>query len=669
MPDRYSDFAKEALEKAQTVSNELGHGYIGSEHLLLGILSVGNCAGALLLGARGVGYEKVRALIERYEPPASFLTAEVCDITPRLKRALEKAASCAGKYKSDSVGSEHLLFGILEEGGAAVHVLSCAGVLPSELREDLKVYMSGTSLLLRGGGSGKRFEALEKYAKDLCRAAEEGQIDPIIGQEEVIDRTIRVLCRRNKNNPCLVGEPGVGKTAAVEGLAQRIAMRKAPHGLCGAHIWSLDLSALVAGAKYRGEFEDRLKNVISEAKDPSVILFIDEIHTLIGAGSAEGAMDGANILKPSLARGEIRLIGATTNGEYRRYIERDAALERRFAKITVEEPDREQTIAILEGLRARYEQHHGVRIDDDAIKRAVDLSIRYMPERFLPDKAIDLLDEACADLRVEEEVIKSACDSASSVYKRENAEDFGGVSHRLAVLIDQRKEEKQRTSPCLTAKRVEDVLGKQLHTPLCDDQNALEERLTTLLPGKKENVALLCRSLSDARREGRKRPIGVFLLRGGDEREKKAFAHGVAAGYFGSDAAYSEIRLGRYGDRQSISELLGSPPGYVGYNEGGVLALTMRRNPRCLLFFDEVEKAHPEVRSILSQIIEDGLIVDAAGKTVSFRSAILFLSLSCGGARRAAGYIRSDLTHDTANDLKDLFPEQTPAHIDGVLDF
>ena len=674
MADRYSDFAKKALENALAASNGFGHGYIGSEHLLLGILEVENSAGALLMGARGADKEKVRAMIERYEPATSYLLAGADDMTPKLKRVLERAAACASKYMSESVGSEHLLYGILEEGGAAAHILSYAGVSPSELKEDLNVYMSGTSLLLgQNKQAAKRFEFLEKYGKDLCKASLESKVDPVIGRDAVIGHMIRVLCRRSKNNPCLVGEPGVGKTAAVEGLAQWIVHGKVPRDLSGMRVYALDLSALIAGAKYRGEFEERLKNVVNEARDPSVILFIDEIHTLIGAGTAEGAMDGANILKPSLARGEIRLVGATTHGEYRKYIERDAALERRFAKILVEEPNREESVAILEGLREKYELHHGVRIGDDAIERAVELSIRYMSERFLPDKAIDLLDEACADLRVTKEE-RQTDKRPAPVLAAGESDGFADISLRLDRMRA-RKDTDREARPLLTAQCVEETFVKQSGTPVLEDPAALHDRLSAILPGQEENIVKVCRFLNRIREAGegqKNRPIGVFLMRG-EEKGKAAFARALAKTFFGREGAFAEIRLGRFTDRQSVSELIGSPPGYIGYNEGGWLTGLLHKDPRRLLYLEEPEKAHGEALSIFAQAIENGVVEDAAGKTLSFRSCILCFSISSSASpRRPAGF--SPAPAATVNDdfhrtPGGLLPREILDNIDAVLDF
>ncbi len=686
MPENYSEYAKEILENALIVSNELGHGYIGSEHVLLGMLMCGGCAAAILLSARGADYRTVRALIERGTPVTAPMEAKPEDITPRLKGAMKTAMACADRYASKSVGSEHLLYGILEEnGGAASRVLGYAGVPLGELKEDLKIYMSSTSALLGSGareeGRARSFEYLNKYGKDLCVAAANGAIDPIIGREEEIGRLIRILCRRGKNNPCLVGDPGVGKTAAVEGIAQKVAAGEVPKELLNVHIYSLDLSSMIAGAKYRGEFEDRLKKVIEEAKDPSVILFIDEIHTLIGAGTAEGAMDGANILKPPLARGEIRLIGATTHGEYKKYIERDPALERRFAKVSLEEPSRDESILILKGLKNRYEKHHGITIGDDAIIKAVDLSIRYNPERFLPDKAIDLLDESAAFLHVS----RQGGNPLKMNLEMGKKEALQGGNGRIAMRIDAvqkayEKEEDQQP-PVLTAEIVEQVLGKQLNLSFENDRKSrgqdLEKRLSQKIFGQARAISSLCRAVDRAKAgmSGEDCPLGVFLFVGPSGVGKSAAAKQLACELFGDSSSCVCVDMSEYAEQHSVSRLIGAPPGYVGYNEGGQLTEKVRRRPNCVLLLDEIGKAHREVYALLLQIFERGQINDSAGRTVSFRNCMIIMTENAGEqnfSKRTVGYVSKDTASDNRPGeecLKDIFPVEFLNRIDEIIFF
>ncbi len=684
----YSEYAREALDNALDTANELGQGYVGSEHLLLGILMCDKAPGALLLEARGADYQTLYALSERSQPVCAPLSATAADISPRLKAALERAAECADKYFSATVGSEHLLYGILEEGGAAVRLLGYAGVAVSELKEDLRIYMSGTSLLLGQQGNiikEKHFEQLSKYGKDLCFEAQSGKLSPVVGREEEIGRLIRILCRKNKNNPCLVGDPGVGKTAVAEGIAQKIVKGEVPEDLAGKHIYALDLSLMIAGAKYRGEFEERLKKVIEEARDSSVILFIDEIHTLIGAGTAEGAMDGANILKPALARGEIRLIGATTHGEYRKYIEKDPALERRFAKVVLEEPNRAQAIEILRGLKEGYERHHDIRIEEEALISAVDLSIRYAPERFLPDKALDLLDEAAAYLHVHGRNAHKELRNRLKKEEKEAIEEANGRVARSLHKVGEAISEKETEKPVLTSAIVAKILGKQLNISLQTAKSGIGEEvdLKSLLEdkifGQERAVSSVCAAVSRAKAgfSGEGAPLGVFLFLGPSGVGKSELAKQLSKILFPERPALIRLDMSEYSERQSVSRLIGAPPGYVGYGEGGQLTEKVRRMSNAVLLLDEIDKAHREVYDLLLQIFENGVITDSAGRTVSFRNCIIIMTGNLPGSlqsRRIAGYIGSRRENDSETEgtwekLKGIFPVEFLNRVDEIVLF
>lgn len=593
MVDHLSDYAKQALDSACNFSNALGQGYIGSEHLLYGILSSEGSVGSELLKGRGADLRNMESVIGASSPVLGHLTATHVDMTPNLKKILELSADFASKQGCEKVGTEHLLQGILDSGaGAACRILSYCGISKEELKEDLRLYMLAMDGIFGKGRESekeeKSFPSLEKYCKDLTAEAGSGKLDRFVGREAERERILQILCRRNKNNPCLVGEPGVGKTAVVEGIASMIVNKEVPKELVGKRIFSLDLPLLLAGAKYRGDFEERLKDVIYEAKDPSVILFIDEIHTLIGAGASEGAVDGANILKPSLARGEIKVIGATTFSEYRKYIEKDQALERRFARVLLPEPSKEESKRILKGIKESYEKHHGIDISEEAVDAAVELSVRYIHDRFLPDKAIDLMDEAAAGLHflphsAEKQVLL--------------AEDI------------QRALESEIGKKCRRERWEEDLIGYLIQN-LVGQRNAAE-KIGKILENRQDQ------------RAGSKGPFVSLAFLGGHGVGKSYAAEVLSKRLFPGNEGAICFDLSEFSEKTGLSKLLGAAPGYVGYGEGGLLTEKIRRNPFSLLVLDHFDRSDPDVKNVFQKILSDGILTDATGRSVSFRNCVL----------------------------------------------
>ena len=673
MAVKFTQKAQNALNASLTYAKELGHSYVGSEHLLLGLLSDTGATAGKFLHAHGITEEEVlRRITEAY---GRGVPGTVCasDMTPRVKRILERAGVRSTELGRVSIGTEHLLDAILDEFDCmAVRILTALGVDAAELAGDLAVLFRGATEKMGGGRTerGRQKEAssrlptLALYGKNLSALAAEGKLDPVAGRERETDRMIQILSRRSKNNPCLIGEAGVGKTAIVEGLAERIHRGQVPEGLIGRTLIALDVSAMVAGAKYRGEFEDRLKGILGEVrKDPSVILFVDEVHTIVGAGAAEGAIDAANILKPALARGEVQIIGATTVSEYRRYIEKDPALERRFQPVTVEEPDEAGAIAILRVLRPRYEAHHGLAIDDSAIEAAVSLSIRYLHDRYLPDKAIDLMDEAASRKRCDERGRGGLADLQVRLDRvtREKeqailAQDFEGA----AALRDQEKQlqEEHRIRKdeadakarkgvlSVGAKDVEAVLTQWTGVPVHQPGEAEEERLLALprrleerIIGQEEAI----RAVTYAIRRGRAglkepgRPMGSFLFLGRSGVGKTELAKVLAEELYHKNALI-RLDMSEYAERHTVARLIGPPPGYVGYEEGGQLTERVRRHPHSVVLFDEIEKAHPDLYNLLLQILEDGRLTDAHGRTVDFKNTVLIMTSNLGAAEIAASH-------------------------------
>ena len=662
---RFSARAEQMLRSAQAAALELGHGYVGCEHLLLAMLREEEDAPGRALRASGVEEEKTRALITRAVGRGEADLAPPQGLTPHARCAVEMAVTEAERSGSREIESGHLLLGMLRDGGnMAVRLLHREGVDTRKLYGDTVRAMSLTVRKSAGGeprmsrGESKSGKTLAEFTRDLTAMAREGRLDPVIGREEEIARALRILSRRTKNDPVFIGEPGVGKTAVVEGLAEKISEGSVPDELMDQRILSLDLAGMVAGTKYRGEFEERIRAVLDEVKrDGNVILFIDELHTIVGAGSAEGAVDAANILKPALGRGEIRVIGATTLAEYRKYIEKDAALERRFQSVQVAEPDGEKALAILRGLRPRYEEHHGLKIGDDALEAAVTLSQRYLPDRFLPDKAIDLVDEAAASVRMEarsaspelralEERANVAAREKESAIRAQNYEKAARSrdaeeSFRAQAAKERERErrEAEKTHAVVTREHVAAVLSNWTGIPVTRLSESERSRLLSLEDTLHERVVgqdEAVRAVARAVRRGRagvkdpKRPVGSFLLLGPTGVGKTELSRALAEAVFGSEDAMIRIDMSEYMEKHTVSRLIGSPPGYVGYDEGGQLTEKVRRKPYSVVLFDEIEKAHEDVWNILLQILEDGVVTDAQGRKVDFRNTAVIMTSNIG---------------------------------------
>ena len=662
---RFSVRAERVLRGAQAAALELGHGYVGCEHLLLGMLREEEDAPGRALRALGAEEEKTRALITRALGRGEADLAIAQGLSPHARCAVEMAVAEAERSGSREIESGHLLLGMLRCGdNTAVRLLRREGVDTRRLYGETVRAMSLTARRSPGGevrasrGESKSGKTLAEFTRDLTAMAREGRFDPVIGREEEIARTIRILSRRTKNDPVLIGEPGVGKTAVVEGLAERIGEGNVPDALLDQRILSLDLAGMVAGTKYRGEFEERIRALLDEVRrEGNVILFIDELHTIVGAGSAEGAVDAANILKPALGRGEIRVIGATTLAEYRRYIEKDAALERRFQSVQVGEPDEEKTLAILRALRPRYEEHHGLEIDDAALRAAVTLSKRYLPDRFLPDKAIDLVDEAAAGVRTEvhsaspevralsERADAAAKDKEEAIraqnYEKAARSRDAEESFRAQAAKERERErrEAEKTHAVVTREHVATVLSNWTGIPvtrLSESERSrllsLEDTLHERIVGQDEAVRAVARAVRRGRAgvKDPKRPVGSFLLLGPTGVGKTELSRALAEAVFGSEEAMIRIDMSEYMEKHSVSRLIGSPPGYVGYDEGGQLTEKVRRKPYSVVLFDEIEKAHEDVWNVLLQILEDGAVTDSQGRRVDFRSAVIVMTSNVG---------------------------------------
>ena len=665
--ERYTPQAKEALSLAVGMAESLNHGYVGTEHLLIGLLQEGTGVAARVLEENGVEESKVVELVSQLiSPNTSVQMAENAAYTPRARRVIENSYREAVRFKAAQIGTEHILIAILREGDCvASRLLNTMGISVQKLYIDLLAAMGEDAPSIKDemqrGNSGKRGSstpALDSYSRNLTQMALDGKLDPVIGREHEIQRVIQILSRRTKNNPCLIGEPGVGKTAVVEGLAQRIAAGDVPDTIADKRVMTLDLSGMVAGSKYRGEFEERIKKVIAEvveAKD--VLLFIDEIHTIIGAGGAEGALDASNILKPSLARGELQLIGATTINEYRKYIEKDSALERRFQSVTVDEPSEEESIAILKGLRSRYEEHHRVEITDDALEAAVKLSSRYINDRFLPDKAIDLIDEAASKVRLSnytkpskikdyEAQIDDLEEEKESAIRDEAYEKAGDIKkkqeklkEKIRLTLEKWEKEKETRKLVVGENEVADVVAGWTKIPVKKLAQEESERLKNLegilherVVGQEEAVT----AVSKAIRRGRiglkdpKRPIGSFLFLGPTGVGKTELSKALAEAMFGTESSLIRVDMSEYMEKHSVSKMIGSPPGYVGYEEGGQLSEKVRRNPYSVILFDEIEKAHPDVFNILLQVLDDGHITDAQVRKIDFKNTIIIMTSNAG---------------------------------------
>ena len=661
MINRFTQRAQSALSRSLAAAGELGHTYVGSEHILIGLAEERDSAAARLLIGKGVTPERIRDAVSEFAGVGTPTSVSPANMTPRTKHIIEHSARLAAGSGAGFVGTEHLLSAILEEKDSVAYKLLVSFSLGiSDLKGDL-TSLGGADASQKPSREGKKASSdlpqISSYGRDLTEAARRGRLDPIIGREDEITRVIRILCRRTKNNPCLIGEPGVGKTAVVEGIAQMIADGNVPEPLEGRTVMTLDISGMIAGAKYRGEFEERMKAVMAEAaSNPSIILFIDEIHTIVGAGAAEGAVDAANILKPALARGELRVIGATTTAEYRRYIEKDSALERRFQAVKVGEPTPKEAEAILFGLRDRYEAHHKLRITDRAIRSAVDLSVRYITDRRLPDKAIDLLDEAAAKLRIsrteptpdlrrtEEELRRVSGNKEEAI----RAQDFEGAAvlrDKESCLLEriQRLESERRiregTADSVDSEDIAEIVTAWTGIPirrLCEGENErlvhLEQRLSGRVIGQEEAISALARAIRRGRvgMKDPRRPIGSFLFLGPTGVGKTELTKVLSEELFGSEDAMIRLDMSEYMEKHSVARLVGSPPGYIGHEEGGQLTEQLRRRPYSVVLFDEIEKAHPDVTGILLQMMEDGILTDSQGHRIDARNAVLIMTSNVG---------------------------------------
>ena len=662
----FTNRAKKAIDLANELAIELGHNYIGTEHILYGLVKEGSGVAARVLANQGIEpdmiIDKIVELVGNEAP-----ITETLGFTPRSKRVIETSFIEARKLGYNYIGTEHLLIGILREADSiAARILLELNInIPRLYNEIIKVINEGEDYAPdsdngKGGkkGSYNQTPTLNQFGEDLTKKAEEGKLDPIIGRKEEIERVIQILSRRTKNNPCLIGEPGVGKTAAVEGLAEKIVSGDVPEILKGKRVVTMDISGMVAGSKYRGDFEERIKKALDEVKKAGdVILFIDEIHTIVGAGAAEGAIDAANILKPLLARGEIQLIGATTLNEYRKYIEKDAALERRFSPVTVNEPSEKDTVKILKGLRDKYEAHHGVKITDEAIDAAVKMSVRYINDRFLPDKAIDLIDEAASRAKLksytEPDSLKKLQEEIEEVENDKEEAVRSQKFEKAASLRDKQKELKEKyekeqkkwqnknnkSVTNITEENIAEVIASWTGIPakkITEDENErlknLEKTLHERVIGQDEAVEAVAKAI----RRGRvglkdpKRPIGSFLFLGPTGVGKTELSKALAEALFGDENAMIRIDMSEYMEPHSVSKLIGSPPGYVGFDEGGQLTEKIRRKPYSVILFDEIEKAHPDVMNMLLQILEDGRLTDSQGRTVNFKNTVIIMTSNIG---------------------------------------
>ena len=650
---RFTEKANTALHLAIRSAEELGHTYVGTEHVLLGLLKEGSGVAAVVLSGRGItAAEYTRRLLEA-ESRGVCSTLTVEDFTPRAKAAMEQALAQASMAGQRLAGTEHLLSAILrDDTGVAVRLLLRLDGRPQELLSDLSRVSGPTAppaVAAKGAPKAGRTPTLDQFGRDLTALARAGMLDPVVGREEEIGRVIHILCRRTKNNPCLIGEPGVGKTAVAEGLAQRIVAGQVPESLRDKRLLALDLTGMVAGTKYRGDFEERVKNALAEvSRAGDVLLFVDELHNLIGTGAAEGAVDAANILKPVLARGELQMVGATTIDEYRRHIEKDAALERRFQTVTVGEPTPDQTRAVLEGLRDKYESHHKVHIEEEAMAAAVSLSVRYIPDRFLPDKAIDLLDEAAARVHLQcgEQAAVTAADVAAVV-----AEWTGIPAEQVS---------------CEESARLQ----------------SLEQILHRSIVGQEEAIRAVARAVRRGRvgLQDPNRPAGSFIFLGPTGVGKTALCKALARALFGDEKAIIRLDMSEYMEKHAVSRLIGSPPGYVGHEEGGQLTEAVRRRPYSLVLFDEIEKAHSDLFNLLLQILEDGQLTDARGRRVDFRNTLIIMTSNVG-ARRLAGEGRvgfatgdqrlpmATARSEAMGELKQLFRPELLGRVDEIVLF
>ena len=710
----YTEQAKEVLKIAKTVARELRHPYIGTEHLLVGLKKVYTGVAGQVLALNGVSEENIRKIIDELVSPGEGATVTGSpQMSPRLTYILEESKEEALRLRSDEAGTEHMLLAILRDVDCvAARILLTLNVNLQKLCQDILVSVGADpkEYMEEMQEDGRRKNSvLEQYGTDLTLQAAEGKLDPVIGREKEIERLMQILSRRTKNNPCLVGEPGVGKTAVLEGLAQRIARGVVPETMKNRRIVTMDLAGMIAGSKYRGEFEERMKRLIQEVKAAgNVILFLDEVHTIIGAGGAEGAMDASNILKPSLARGELQLIGATTIVEYRKYIEKDAALERRFQPVTVEEPTRGECLEILKGLQEKYEEHHRVSVREEALEAAVSLSERYISDRFLPDKAIDVLDEACAKVSLKGFKVPENMEELEKVIEqlaRDKEDAIRAGDMKEASLLHQEQQEAQkkleqqkkrfqrnnaRRQVCVTADDIAGVVSEWTKIPvqkLAESESArlkrLEQTLHKRVVGQEEAVTAVAKAVRRGR-VGLKdpaRPIGSFLFLGPTGVGKTELSKALAEALFGNEDSMIRVDMSEYMEKHSVSKMIGSPPGYVGHEDGGQLSEQVRRHPYSVVLFDEIEKAHPDVFNILLQVLDDGHITDSQGRKVDFRNTVIIMTSNAGAQAiidpKRLGFVTKEdeagdykrMKSNVMNEVKLLFRPEFLNRIDEILVF
>lgn len=709
----FTQKANDVINLAIKAAENFGHNYIGSEHILLGILQEGSGLGAEVLNNKGVTADDIERLIEENIGRGNPTRLTPDDFTPRCKRILEIAFQLARGMMNSFVGTEHLLMAVLKESDSyAVKFLLSLGVSPEGIIEDIFSSVGrdadGASGTAQRGKKGKsKTPTLDEFGKDLTELARQGKIDPVIGREKEIERVIQILSRRTKNNPCLIGEPGVGKTAIAEGLALKIVKDEVPELLAGKQIVALDLTSMVAGTKYRGDFEERIQKAMEEVKEAgNIILFIDEVHTLMGAGAAEGAVDAANILKPALARGEIQVIGATTIDEYRKNIEKDAALERRFQPVTVGEPTEEETVEILKGLRDKYEAHHKVKITDEAIESAVKMSTRYIADRFLPDKAIDLIDEAASKVRLDaftappnlkemENEIKRLEEEKNSAVRSQNFEQAAELRDKeknLQKLLDDEKEKWKNSSSHdvkeVTSEDIAAIVSGWTGIPAQQITKEESERLLNLekilherIVGQDKAVSSVARAIRRGRAglKNPNRPVGSFIFLGPTGVGKTELCKTLSEAMFGDENAIIKLDMSEYMEKHTVSKLIGSPPGYVGFEEGGQLTEKIRRKPYSVVLFDEIEKAHPDVFNMLLQILEDGVLTDSKGRKVSFKNAVIIMTSNVGASKitdnkQALGFgdnkdVNKTIEDLVMEDLKKTFKPEFLNRVDEIVVF
>jgi ATP-dependent Clp protease ATP-binding subunit ClpC len=712
--DKFTERARRVLTLAQEEAQRFNHNYIGTEHLLLGLVREGDGIAARVLNNLGVQLPKVRSAVEFIIGRGETMIMGEIGLTPRAKKVIELAVDEARRLNHHYIGTEHLLLGLVREGeGIAAGVLESLGVSLEKLRAQvIQVLSQSGGSYGQGGKQQTKTPYMDALGFDMTEAARNGKLDPVVGRTNEVERVMQILSRRTKNNPALIGEPGVGKTAIVEGLAQRIVAGDVPEQLQNKRLVALDIGALVAGTKYRGEFEERLKKIVAEVKETQSIIFIDELHTLVGAGAAEGAVDAANILKPALSRGELQTIGATTLDEYRKYIERDAALERRFQPIQVDEPSVDETVSILEGIRERYEEHHKLKISDEALKAAAHLASRYVTDRFMPDKAIDLIDEASSRVRMYRsaspptlkeamrglESLRNELDAAISAQDFDLAtslrERERKLKERISALEKDWKDEQQTDEPTVTEEDIAQVVSMWTGIPLIrisGEESArlleMESALHKRVVGQDEAISTLAKAVRRARAglKDPKRPIGSFIFLGPTGIGKTELAKALAEFMFGSEEALIKIDMSEFMERHNVSRLVGAPPGYVGYEEGGQLTEAVRRKSYSVILLDEIEKAHPEAFNMLLQIMEDGSLADAKGRRVDFRNTILIMTSNVGAEaisrELTLGFVvhqdearRQQNEYDRMKDkvldsLKKTFKPEFLNRIDGILVF